>query len=1070
MSRNYIGDFSGTETFPVTFDSFNSSGGSTTFEGSPAFSVSDIVVYKSPSMTQRASTSGYSLLDTDGIDLDGVTGIHGFTIDLSDDTDSGFYADGNDYYIVVRDILIDGQTVNFVAASFSINNRNTSANVVSISGDTAAADNLEAMYDGTGYTNDNAPATQQQIGSLAVGSAAISTQAESYTLTTGTQSSGTFSDTATLDDVDHQHTDTGGALDLYYQFDVGGAGIATESVFNGYLQGSNDSLSIQAYNWSGAAWDDIGTLQGANGTTEGTQTLNLLARHTGTGANLGKVRIRFFAASGLTAATLSIDRIFVSYAVVNQSVGYAGGKVWINTVIGTAGTESFVNGVADNAVDTLADAITIATNVGLSGFSPSNGSSLTLASTLNNYVFEGFGWSLALGSQDIGGTYFYGALPVTGTATNANGSAPIFDRCVIGTATLTAETLLLSCNLSSTVTLTSTAGVSADTFVVNKSQSGVAGPGSPHIDASGVTKATAINIRKWSGGLTLTLNANCTVSLEGVGGIVTINGTGGTVFIRGIFQGIVDNSSGAVSFSVASPVADQVHQGTAQAGTANSITLAATASATDGAYDPGRILIVAGPGSGESRGILEYDGTTKVAVVDKDWRTTPTSASSYVIFASSGALHVNEGLAQGGAASTITLNTAASSTDDIYVGQTIFILGGAGQDQSRIVTAYNGTTKVATVHKAWDVTPGATSSYVMLPLPAIGDYIANATPALIADQVWDELLSAAEHNTPNSAGRRLRQAQAFQGYFDGAVYIDGVNGAAGTTIDDNGTVESPSDTLADATVLAAALGYRKFISAPNTVLTMSSGYTGYVFDGDGYGVDINSQAIDSCRFYNAGIQPATATSAALNRPFFRDCLVGAGGIFSVGPSVYENCLIEHIQVNLAGEYIMNQCGNAHSDGSDTTIDCGIGIGPTSITMHKWSGNVTFSNLEAGDVLIIDGVQGGEITLNGADATVEVSGVCTVVNNLTGSPTVDTVGVLNETEITSNLLTTQMTESYAADGVAPTLSQALFLIQQMLAEHAAVSTTLTVKRLDGTTTAATFTFDDASNPTSITRSS
>lgn len=67
-----------------------------------------------------------------------------------------------------------------------------------------------------------------------------------------------------------------------------------------------------------------------------------------------------------------------------------------------------------------------------------------------------------------------------------------------------------------------------------------------------------------------------------------------------------------------------------------------------------------------------------------------------------------------------------------------------------------------------------------------------------------------------------------------------------------------------------------------------------------------------------------------------------------------------------------------------------------------------------------------------------------------------------------IFTTAMTESYAADGVAPTLAQCLFIIQQFLHEHASAGTTKTVKKIDGSTTAATFTYDDATNPTSLTR--
>lgn len=63
---------------------------------------------------------------------------------------------------------------------------------------------------------------------------------------------------------------------------------------------------------------------------------------------------------------------------------------------------------------------------------------------------------------------------------------------------------------------------------------------------------------------------------------------------------------------------------------------------------------------------------------------------------------------------------------------------------------------------------------------------------------------------------------------------------------------------------------------------------------------------------------------------------------------------------------------------------------------------------------------------------------------------------------------QLTEGYAADGVAPTAEQLLFLVQQSIHEFAINGATRTVKKLDGSTTAATFTLDDSVNPTSTTR--
>ena len=68
-----------------------------------------------------------------------------------------------------------------------------------------------------------------------------------------------------------------------------------------------------------------------------------------------------------------------------------------------------------------------------------------------------------------------------------------------------------------------------------------------------------------------------------------------------------------------------------------------------------------------------------------------------------------------------------------------------------------------------------------------------------------------------------------------------------------------------------------------------------------------------------------------------------------------------------------------------------------------------------------------------------------------------------------VLTTQMTESYSVDGSAPTAAQALYAVLQRLTEFSITDSTITVKRLDGSTTAFTLTLDDASAPTSSTRS-
>jgi hypothetical protein len=80
-----------------------------------------IKVYKDDGTTE--STSGI----TDTEDFDGITGVHNCKIDLSSDA---FYATGHDYSVVLVGSTIDSQTVNSVLATFSIENRFSSSDLI----------------------------------------------------------------------------------------------------------------------------------------------------------------------------------------------------------------------------------------------------------------------------------------------------------------------------------------------------------------------------------------------------------------------------------------------------------------------------------------------------------------------------------------------------------------------------------------------------------------------------------------------------------------------------------------------------------------------------------------------------------------------------------------------------------------------------------------------------------------------------------------------------------------------------------------------------------------------------
>jgi hypothetical protein len=517
----YLGDYAEDyATLNLKFTTRQTTGAPFTLGGTPVVSV-----YKANGLVQ--TTAGITLT----VDFDAVTGLNNVLIDLSADA---FYAVGNDYQVVITTGTVNGvSVVGEVVGEFSVQNRSSSLNATALAA-------LEDQFDGTGLTGDSYPSTQVQVGNLATGSAAISTVAESDLVTTGTEVN-TYAVTDEIDGVYHEVTDVAGAMDLYYQFDVGGNGVASTCQMTGRLTSANDTIGVYAYNWGGTSWDQIGSLVGTGGTADGVELFSLLTRHTGIAANLGKVRIRGFAASGLTSSTLYIDQAIVSYAVVAQSVGYANGAVWVDTVSGTAGTESYVNGVADNPSLTLADASTIASNLSLHKYELSTDSSITFVSAHANHVFIGKGYSIALGGQAATGSHIIGA-SVSGTATTG-GDEIHFSDCELGACTLGASHFH-NCGLTGTITLSQAA-----TYTLQTCHSEVAGSGSPILDFGAAVGNTALNMRRYSGGIEIQNMGQLgtdTMSIEGNGALtINANCTGGTIAIRGDFK--VTDNSGAVT-------------------------------------------------------------------------------------------------------------------------------------------------------------------------------------------------------------------------------------------------------------------------------------------------------------------------------------------------------------------------------------------------------------------------------------------------------------------------------------------------------------------------------------------
>jgi len=346
-------------------------------------------------------------------------------------------------------------------------------------------------------------------------------------------------------------------------------------------------------------------------------------------------------------SAIATDRVLCTYTVVSSSLGYENGGVWVDVAAGTStGFTPGVDGLVTNRSNDFDNAKTIADALGYTAIYITNGNSITLSATINNFSVGiiGGNYALALGGQDIGGCDINDA-DITGTAT---GTAPHFHNCKIESAGAT----LPPCSLYHTGFKGNLTVGSAGDFEIIDCFSEVAGSGAPVVDLGGAVGATTISFRRWSGGLTLNnVATGDVVSVDVVsGGTITVNGTGGTVVVRGMCN-VVDGSSGSVTITETSVVnmtkinteadtaisdaslATAAALATAQAdldtisdgiitGTAGSTDLATTtcsSNLTGYTNDQliGRVItFLAGPADGESSGITDYVATNGVITFD----------------------------------------------------------------------------------------------------------------------------------------------------------------------------------------------------------------------------------------------------------------------------------------------------------------------------------------------------------------------------------------------------------------------------------------------------------------------
>jgi len=395
----------------------------------------------------------------------------------------------------------------------------------------------------------------------------------------------------------------------------------------------------------------------------------------------------------------------------------------------------------------------------------------------------------------------------------------------------------------------------------------------------------------------------------------------------------------------------------------------------------------------------------------------------------------------------------------------------------------------------------------------------------IAKAIWDRALTGATHNVATSAGRRLRQ-------IDAAFVITAGTAQAGTANTITlAAAESASDEIFthDRIVIVGGtgIGEHGIITAyvgATKVATMNQNWVVTPDATSEYEVEpAASVAVVVTDKAGYSISGTKTTLDALN-DIAASAIVSAGAITTLAGAIVNVDLVDVTTTNTdmvgtagANTVVPDAAGVAPtaieirqemdtnsvdlnqivSDTAAILIDTGTTLDTKINDIQGATFDTLTDSVEAirnrGDAAWVTGAGGSsptvvqirqEMDTNSTELAklgtpaADISADIAAVKSETALIVADTnelqvddipgkIAALNDIAV-ADVFTGQMAESYAADGVAPTLAQAIFLIQQSIGDFSISGTTITSKKLDGITTAATYTLDDGTNPTSRTR--
>lgn len=245
----------------------------------------------------------------------------------------------------------------------------------------------------------------------------------------------------------------------------------------------------------------------------------------------------------------------------------------------------------------------------------------------------------------------------------------------------------------------------------------------------------------------------------------------------------------------------------------------------------------------------------------------------------------------------------------------------------------------------------------------------------IAKAIWDRILTGGTHNITDSAARRLRNLQEFGDYEHDSVWIDTINGSAGTTDYESGTINNKVKTLVDANTIGVSLNKsgRAIVGGSNIIFAVSQ--ENQNFWGNNWTLALGGRSISGTHIEGADV---SGICSGANEPEFHGCCIGN---VTIPPTSFIDCDLEGTITLPVGIVYMRHCS-----GDDTfVIDYGAATSNTTVNASDFSGVITVSNLGASGTDILN-VRGHGVLIFDASCvggTVKWDGHFTVINNGSG---------------------------------------------------------------------------------------